>query len=506
MRTRTWVVAGLAAVALASCGIQSPGVTASRSAQPPAGLFPADTTAPSNGVHNVVATTTTEPSYPVIGGVVDFGEAGPQHPDYDGFLTTAFRDIESFWAEQFPATYGSPFEPLKGGIYAAYPARTSPIPGCGTPKSTYEDVQRGTAFYCVDGDFMAYDDADGLPKLVQQLGKQAVAVVLAHEFGHAIQSRANEWNQLGVLKEQQADCFAGAWTAHVASGGSSTIHFNDTDVRAGLVAMINVADPIAGAGLADALAHGTGFDRVGAFQDGFQGGTARCKTFFTEDRVNKLIDIQFDSNDVNGGNLPLVDPNPDAKLGPQDIVTLIPASLDEFWTDQATKSSVPFTKPTLTPFPDAGPYPTCDGIRASEWAHNARYCAADNTIYWDQDEMLKLSLDRITGDMSVGYLLAGGFSDAFLDGLRSTVAGEKRALANDCLTGAWVGSIVPPIPTDRVDKLVLSAGDLDEAIVTAISRSDPTIDTNLHGSAFERIAAFRTGVLGGLAVCRSQIG
>jgi hypothetical protein len=69
-----------------------------------------------------------------------------------------------------------------------------------------------------------------------------------------------------------------------------------------------------------------------------------------------------------------------------------------------------------------------------------------------------------------------------------------------------VASTVPS-PTQSADAvLTLSAGDLDEAVVTAIARADQSTDTNVNGSAFEKIDAFRTGVLGGLNVCRSSIG
>ncbi|MEY4176194.1 MAG: hypothetical protein RI900_3359 [Actinomycetota bacterium] len=446
-----------------------------------------------------------EPTYEVVDGIVDFGEDGPQHPEYDGFLTAAFQDIQQFWSDEFPATYGSPWEPLEGGIYAAYPGRRSKIPGCGTPESTYEDVQMGTAFYCIVGDFMAYDDADGLPALVEQLGKEAVGVVLAHEFGHAIQARADEWDQPGVLKEQQADCFAGAWTAHVASGASDLIRFDDADVRSGLVAMINVRDPIEAGGLSTDDAHGTGFDRVGAFQDGFEGGAARCRTFFTEGRLDKLVDIPFEFRDPNQGNLPLIDPDPDPTNGPSDIITLIPGSLRFFWTDLAEQNGVPFTAPELSPFPTDGPYPSCEGIADTAWKGNAVFCPGDNTIHWDDDVFAALAADPLTGDMSVGYLLSNAYSDAIQYALRSNRQGESRALFSDCLTGAWVGYIVPPIPQDRTDQLVLSAGDLDEAIITAIDRSDASTDTDVLGSAFEKVDAFRTGVLGGLNVCRSAI-
>ena len=492
----------MVAVVAAACGATDPGVSAtqSRLSDGDGQLFPTDTTVAGDDPAPV------EPTYDIIPGVVDFGADKPAQP-YDGFLTAAFGDIQAFWNDAFVESYGATFEPLSGGIYAAYPTRQEAIPGCGTPTgSPYEDVASLGAFYCIEGDFMAYDDDSLLPSLVNDLGKEAVAVVLAHEFGHAVQARAQEWDQPGVLKEQQADCFAGAWSAHVASGGSDLIVFDDADVRSGLVAMINVRDPIEGDGLADPQAHGTGFDRVGAFQDGFEGGVLRCKTFFTEDRISAMVNILFDREDPNAGNLPLIDANPDPDLGPSDIVTLIPASLEFFWTDLAAANGVPFTPPTLQAYSTAGPFPSCAGVDEQQYPRNVLFCAADNVIYWDQDFALELSQDLLTGDMSVGYLFSNAFSDAIQTALRSQKTGEPRALFNDCLTGAWVAYIVPPIPETREDTLQLSAGDLDEAVITAIARSDASSDTNVSGSAFEKIDAFRTGVLGGLNVCREAIG
>jgi predicted metalloprotease len=507
-------VVGLVAIITAACGAADPGVTATRSRAGSTGNTPTDTTGggggqliPSDttgGTTGGGGTTPPKKTYTIIDGVVDFGNLGPRHPKYDGFLTAAFGDIQDYWAKAFPQAYKTAWTPLKGGIFAAYPDRTTPIPGCGSPQSSYQDVASRGAFYCSQGDFMAYDDDKLLPSLVDQLGKEAVAVVLAHEFGHAVQHRAGEDNQPVILKEQQADCFAGAWTAHVASGGSKLISFDDNAVKGGLIAMINVRDPVNGNGLNDPDAHGTGFDRVGAFQDGFLGGPDRCKTFFTEDRVSKLIDIPFDTADPNQGNLPLVDPNPDPTNGASDIVTLIPKSLDFFWEALATANKVPFTAPKFTQYPDAGPYPNCAGIAPATYKNNVVYCAADNTIYWDFDYALKLSKDALTGDMSVGYLFSNAYSDAIQTALKSSRKGAKRALFDDCLTGAWVGSVVPPIPTDRQDQLSLSAGDLDEAVITAIARGDQSTDSNVNGMAFDKITAFRTGVLGGLNVCQSQ--
>ena len=125
---------------------------------------------------------------------------------------------------------------------------------------------------------------------------------------------------------------------------------------------------------------------------------------------------------------------------------------------------------------------------------NIVFCPDDNTIYWDREYSVKLAADPLSGDMAVGYLISNAYSEAIQHALRSTRTGESRALFDDCLTGSWVGYIVPPIPASRVDQLVLSAGDLDEAVTTAIDRSDEHTDTNVLGSAFEKVDAFRTEI------------
>ena len=107
--------------------------------------------------------------------------------------------------------------------------------------------------------------------------------------------------------------------------------------------------------------------------------------------------------------------------------------------------------------------------------------------------------------MSIGYLISQGYSENVQALLGSTLKGEPRVLLDDCLTGAWAKDIAPPLPQGRQDTVELSAGDLDEAIVTAIVRGDPATDTNVNGSAFEKVDAFRAGVLGGMQSCQDRI-
>jgi predicted metalloprotease len=497
---------------LAACAAPDPGVTASRAGVspevPPATGEAPPETPPAETTVDTTADTTVDPTapdntllpndttvdnnVPVTEGVVDFGSSKPPQ-DYDGFLVAVFLDVQTFWEEQFPEVFGQPFQSLEGGIFAAYPDRAEPIPGCGEPQTAYQDVE-GNAFYCSLGDFMVYDDAFLIPDLVEQLGRSAVGVVLAHEYGHAITARLNQFDQPTILKEQQADCFAGAWAAHVARG-ESDIAFGDEDIKAGLIAMIQVRDPVEASGTNDPAAHGTGFDRVGAFQDGFVGGVARCATFFDEQR--SLISIPFDPSDVNEGNLPF-----DQIITGTDTTNSIVDELVRYWTTLFAGSSVTFTPPVVVLFHTVGPFPDCPDLAEDDLPDSIQFCPSTNEVLVDEDFGRSLAGDPFTGDMSVGYLLSNAFSESVLASIGSRLTGEARAMSNECLTGSWVRDMVPPLPDDRpAESLQLSAGDLDEAIIVAIARGDERGDDNVRGTPFEKINAFRIGVLQGRDGC-----
>jgi predicted metalloprotease len=121
----------------------------------------------------------------------------------------------------------------------------------------------------------------------------------------------------------------------------------------------------------------------------------------------------------------------------------------------------------------------------------------------DQDWAASSIDDPLLGDMSVGYMISQGYSENVQALLGSKLTDENRQLLDDCLTGAWIRDDLPPQVKGR--PLYLSAGDLDEAIVTAIVRGDSTSDTNINGSAFEKVDAFRSGVLGGMPSCQARI-
>ncbi len=69
----------------------------------------------------------------------------------------------------------------------------------------------GNAFYCSTKDVVAWDAEELLPTLRKKYGDFVIPVVMAHEWGHAVQARSN-FTARTVTKELQADCFAGAWS------------------------------------------------------------------------------------------------------------------------------------------------------------------------------------------------------------------------------------------------------------------------------------------------------
>lgn len=478
----------------------TPTTTPSTPATDPATTDPA-TTSPATP-----ATDPTEPpappasaptTAPALGNELNLGDAKSPR-EYDDFLAAALADIQLWWSEQFPALYGSPFEPLAGGVYAAYPERTDPIPGCGTGQpTTYEEIRQYSAFYCQQGDFMVYDDGEGgvLYGLAEEFGPSILGVVLAHEFGHAIQARVGDLDRglPTITTEQQADCMAGAWVARAANGEAEGLTFSDADIRTGLIAMITVRDPV-GIDQFSPGGHGSAFDRVGAFQVGFASGPERCAELI--DDPLPLVPNTFRPGAVTDGN---------AAFGYEDgeIVGLITNDLNAFWP--AALSTIDAGLPALTVVPIASPDEITCAEPAGEFTTGAVYCAETQQVFFD--EPLARDLYDRFGDFVVGYMLGGAWSEAAQQALGSPLTGEDRNLLSDCLTGTWVADIIPDASgnTPR-EAAVVEPGDLDEAIQTALVVGDASSSDDILGSGFEKIASFREGVLGGIDACNARLG
>ena len=451
-------------------------------------------------------TTTIAPSVPtgeVDPTAINFGANKPERA-YDEFLLAVMTDLEAWWAQIYPSIYGEVFTPLEGDVYAAYPERPDDIPGCGAPRTTYDDVQQYVAFYCGVGDFIVYDDGtDGLlAELARDYGAATIGTVLAHEYAHAIHLRIGALDRAlpTITTEQQADCFAGAWTGRAARGEATTVRFSDGDVRAGVIAMTKVSDPVGIDQFVDG-GHGSGFDRVGAFQVGFDEGPERCAELL--DDPLPLMPNQFTSGDFeNGGNAAF-------GYGENDLIGFLPEDLNRYWDEELDIAGLDALSVVVVDSADPTGAESCDGGLRGDLSTGVALCAATSEVYFN--EPAALDLYRTLGDFAVGYVLGTAWSEAVQTALGSDLDGEPRALLNDCLTGGWVKTVTPvdfALPQPRLatrDSVRISAGDLDEAIQTVLRFGDAGADDDVIGNAFEKIAAFRTGVIGGTDACLAQL-
>ena len=179
------------------------------------------------GCSAVLVTGTPSPASEQVGEVAteEFPITGAVDDEVDRLARNALNDLNTYWSEQFGPTFGTEFTPLTGGYYSVDPADVNPAAypdghiGCGQPPESIED----NAAYCLPsdqypaGDAISYDRSF-LRELADQYGRFIPALVMAHEFGHAVQGRVGYPTQQSISIETQADCYAGAWTAWVADG------------------------------------------------------------------------------------------------------------------------------------------------------------------------------------------------------------------------------------------------------------------------------------------------
>src|SRR4051812_36160702 len=96
----------------------------------------------------------------VVGGRSQDGGTtnNPASGSADKIVRAALSDVERYWSATFPdLSGGKAFQPLKGG-YHPYTSTDLPPP-CGPEQPQYQP----NAFYCPDGDFIAWDSERLLP-------------------------------------------------------------------------------------------------------------------------------------------------------------------------------------------------------------------------------------------------------------------------------------------------------------------------------------------------------
>ena len=427
----------------------------------------------STSIAVVLAALTALVGLPALSGIA----TGAVSSRYSASAESSIADIQTFWSDTLPAVYGTAYEPIPATRLFPY-SESNPPPACDGSGGTtpYEQVA-GNAFYCSQGDFVAWDEQQLIPSFRAKFGDFAVGLVLAHEWGHAIQARVGTPDWPTVYVELQADCFAGAWGQHVATSTDAGVHLSTADLDAALAGFLQLRDP-SGVDPSQDGAHGNAFDRVGAFQDGYDRGVAACRDY--TNRPPAVTESAYTSyaDQADGGNLPL-----------GDVLPATTASLGEYWSN--TLDSYGADPKVQSTEGQASSCATDGGVLDD----GVTYSAATDTISYDP-AALQRAYDS-AGDFGAGVLVAAEWSSAMQHRLGSAVGTSATRSGANCLTGAWAGAVAADSSTGS--RFSLSPGDLDEVVATMVG-AEGTAGTD-RGSAFDRVAAFRTGFLGGAEAC-----
>jgi predicted metalloprotease len=207
------------------------------------------------------------------------GSAQPQ--TMDQFLTGVLKDVDGYWTQEFKDA-GLP-EPRVS--YDWVPAGQSVSSACGTENDTAAAYCPGDDTIYISQQFAngIYDGAldQSLPGAAQgfggAVGDFSVAYIVAHEYGHQVQTELGTYDKYGqqlptMAFELQADCYAGTW----AKSAADRNELQDGDVQEALDAALAVGD----FDTSSPGHHGTPDQREAAWRTGYDAGNpGSCDTY-----------------------------------------------------------------------------------------------------------------------------------------------------------------------------------------------------------------------------------
>ena len=218
------------------------------------------------------------------GGAVQPGGTLVPQGDADQQLAYIVDSVELFWEEEF-RTAGKDYPETKLVLFEG-----STQSACGPASSATGP------FYC-PADQKVYLDQGFFDELETRFGAKggdfAVAYVVAHEYGHHIQTvlgisqKVQELaqqdptreNDLSVRMELQADCLAGAW-AHSAASDIQPGDIEEAISAAQAVGDDRIQEATTGRIDKESWTHGSAEQRVQWFTTGYRSGnTDDCDTF-----------------------------------------------------------------------------------------------------------------------------------------------------------------------------------------------------------------------------------
>ena len=426
--------------------------------------------------------TSLQPSpVDVPDGVVEV--VGATDEPVDVLARNALADLEVYWGETMPQVFGREFQPLAGGYFSVDPGNVDPrvYPrgiGCGADVSVAEN----NAYYCLatdapNSDAITYDRAF-LADLADDFGRFIPALVMAHEFGHAVQARVGS-PPSSIATETQADCLAGTWTRWVADGNAEHSSLREPELDELLRGYLQLRDPV-GTSTAAESAHGSYFDRVSAFQEGFDDGAPACRDNFGPDRVFTQGQFTSDADLARRGNAPY-----------DELWTIIDDSLPTVWSRAFEEVlGETFTEPGIDRF--SGDAPGC----AAEEDQQLVFCEDQQVVGIDEPELAEPSYDDI-GDFAVATAVAVPYGLAVREQLGLSTDDAEAVESAVCLAGWYAAEVYQGRANAQI-----SPGDIDESVQFLLTYAgDPAVvpDTGLSG--FQLVDLFRNGFIRGLDTC-----
>lgn len=426
-----------------------------------------------------------DPSPRTGGGAVgEVTVVGAVEGSVDEVTRDALADLEVYWADVLPEVFGTGFQPLAGGYFSVDPGDVDPRDypnGVGCEAAPLE--VENNAFYCqapdtVHSDSISYDRAF-LEELADGYGQFIPALVMAHEFGHAVQARVGA-PQSSIAIETQADCHAGAWAAWVAAGGAEYSQLREPDLDELLRGYFLLRDPV-GTSTAVESAHGSYFDRVSAFQEGFDSGPEACRDNFGADRLFTQGSFRDDDEALSGGNASY-----------PELLQIVDESLPTVW-EQAFRElfGEDFSAPDLRPFDSEAPDCSRDPGR------DLVYCSDEQLVAFDETDLTVPAYEL--GDFAVATAVAIPYALSARDQLGLSTDDEAAIRSALCLTGWYAAKVFNGQAGETV---LISPGDIDESVQFLLSYgASARVVPEVELSGFQQVDLFRAGFVEGLRAC-----
>ena len=407
----------------------------------------------------------------------------------DKLALQSVTDIQEYWKAVYSQSLKGSFKAVDKLVSYDSDSPRSPIV---CHNETYKLVN---AFYSTRCNLIAWDRTVFMAVAQRYFGDMSVNGVLAHEFGHALQQMAKLVTRRDptIVREQQADCFAGVYLYWVADGKSPRFTLSTADgLDHVLAGIITTRDPVMDSDTENDDEHGSALDRVSAFQMGFITGAGACAGINTKEIEQRRGDLPTTLRSDPGG-----DPETGEVPINEDTLTTLMELLGKVFS--------PKQAPTLS-------YKQADCADAKP-SPPASYCPATNTIVIDLPAlaaMAKVSASKQhtlpQGDDSALSVVMSRYALAAQHERGLPMQSPWTALRTACLTGVTHRKMAEPIPLDSGKQLILTAGDLDEAVSGLLTNHLVASDADGISvpAGFTRIAAFRGGVAGNMDACYSR--